>query len=706
MINFPFSDLQKSLIYSPVSDSILISGESGCGKTTAALGRLDHLLRQGISAQEILILAPQRSLAIPYYKFFQSSQHPGNCQAEIMTFAGLVKRMITLFWPLISEDGGFTDPKKPPTFLTMETSQYFMGQIVKPLFAHGYFDDINIDRNRIFNQIIDNMNKAAVVGFGIDELCERLGDAVTNNPGQMTAYKQTQECAQLFRNFCLQNNLLDFSLQVELFIHHIWTSTTAQKYLKQSYAHLIYENIEEDVPATHDLIKDWLPVFSSALLINDSDGGYRSYLGADPVSAVELGKKCRNFFQFDQPFGSHSNLKELRTVISKSILGCKISKNSPNLKTQFSLIEANFYPEMFTLVGQQVNDIIQSNHIKPEDIVILVPYLSDVLSFSLSRELALHSIPSYTVRPSHALNEEAVTRCIFTFAKLAHDDWKLPCSPLDIRFSMMTVINELDIVRADLCVRTLFSGKKENGSVISFLTLNKEMQERITFEIGFKIDQIRQWLANYKKNSPLPLYAFISRLFGELLSQPDFSFHNDYDAASLVSRLIDSVNKFREVNLTTPDFNESKCGLDYIQAQQEGLIPALFFSPRFEISSEAVLISPAYTFLMTNRTVKYQFWLDIGSLGWWERLNQPLTHPYLLSRNWKKGEKWTDAHEFGTNQEALARLTRGLLRHCTDHLYLVSTNYNEQGREQFGPLYRAFQNILREISRTGKAENV
>ena len=35
---------------------------------------------------------------------------------------------------------------------------------------------------------------------------------------------------------------------------------------------------------------------------------------------------------------------------------------------------------------------------------------------------------------------------------------------------------------------------------------------------------------------------------------------------------------------------------------------------------------------MMNRPVTVQFWLDVGSSGWYERLDQPLTHPQVLSR--------------------------------------------------------------------------
>jgi hypothetical protein len=109
----------------------------------------------------------------------------------------------------------------------------------------------------------------------------------------------------------------------------------------------------------------------------------------------------------------------------------------------------------------------------------------------------------------------------------------------------------------------------------------------------------------------------------------------------------------------------------------------------------ALLFAPATTFLLSNRPVDYQFWLDIGSRGWSERLNQPLTQPYVLSPEWPDGKAWTDADEFQTGQETLYRLVLGLVRRCRKHIFLGLTELNEQGNEQKGPLLRAIQQVLR-----------
>jgi hypothetical protein len=99
---------------------------------------------------------------------------------------------------------------------------------------------------------------------------------------------------------------------------------------------------------------------------------------------------------------------------------------------------------------------------------------------------------------------------------------------------------------------------------------------------------------------------------------------------------------------------------------------------------------------MTNRPVEYQFWLDVGGRGWYERLYQPLTHPYVLSRYWKLGYPWTDTHETEASKQSLFGLTLGLLRRCRRGIYLGLSTLNEGGYEHKGELLRAIDRAIRE----------
>lgn len=111
--------------------------------------------------------------------------------------------------------------------------------------------------------------------------------------------------------------------------------------------------------------------------------------------------------------------------------------------------------------------------------------------------------------------------------------------------------------------------------------------------------------------------------------------------------------------------------------------------------SEGVLLAPAHTFLMSNRPVDYQFWLNVGSNGWGRRVYQPLTHPWVLSRDWDPRRKWLDADEEETGAESLANVALGLLRRCRKRVYLGISDYGERGMEERGPLLLALHNMQR-----------
>ena len=79
---------------------------------------------------------------------------------------------------MLAEAGGFTDPGREPTFLNLETSQYHMARFVAQAFDNAEFDSVLIDRARAVSQVLDNMNKAALFGMGIDDSYARLALAV------------------------------------------------------------------------------------------------------------------------------------------------------------------------------------------------------------------------------------------------------------------------------------------------------------------------------------------------------------------------------------------------------------------------------------------------------------------------------------------------------------------------------------------------
>lgn len=678
-----------------------LEGNAGCGKTTAAVERLLYLMRAGVPAHQILVYVPQRTLAQPYREALAVPGVMASGAVTVLTLGSLARRTIETFWPLVVKQVAFGQPDEWPVFLTLETAQYFMAKLVQPLLAQGFFASVNVHPNRLYSQILDNLNKAALVGFPHTEIGSRLKEAWSGSPGQLSIYDDAQTCANLFRSFCLEHNLLDFSLQVEIFVHHLWENPLVRQQLRTQYRHLIAENIEEDAPVSHDILRQWLPDFDSALLIYDHGGGYRVFLGADPVSAYSLKDACETHVTFETSFITNATMQNL-----EQILLWVFGTHPPPPATETTSLPVHtlferFYPQMLERVAEEVLRCVDEEGIPPSQIVILAPYLTDALRFSLSDLLEKRKVPVRSHRPSRALREEAEIRCLVTLAALAYPEF-LPPNTLqhfDLMSALLQAIADMDLVRARLLANIVFRKTNSFPSLSSFEQIQADVQERITYRLGELYERLRRWIEDAQATEPEELEIFFVRLFEELLSQPGFGFYRNERAGELTANLVESARKFRLAFRESMNVSLEERNREYLRMVNEGLIAAQYLRSWQAQDEEAVLISPAYTYLMSNRPVEVQFWLDIGSSGWYERLFQPLTQPYVLSRWWQKGRKWTADDEAQVAEENLRRITLGLMRRCRGRIYLGYSEYSASGYEQRGELLRALQESLEMLAR-------
>jgi len=675
---------------------LFLSGPASSGKTSAAMLRLQQILTYEPTQPDssTLILVPQQSLAEPYQNFLQKVNLPSSKLVSIQTMSSIVRRMIALFWPLIASRPIFRHPFEPPRFLTLETAQYYMAQVVDPLIDRGHFATITLTRNRLFSQLLDNLNKSAIVGFPSSELAPRLKSAWTGDQAQLTVYDDVQLAVNHFRAYCLEQNMLDFSLQVELFREIVWPNETFQKYFQNQYQHLIYDNAEEDPPYVHDIVGSWIKNLQSSLIILDEDGGLRSFLGADPASAARLETLSETRLRFEQNYVSPPPVKALvETIQSNQAQKLPYSTISQALIIAYK--QPRFFPELLQVVSQDILDLIR-NGIGAQEIVVLSPFLSDPLVFELSRRLSKAGIPTQSLRPSLALRSDRHVQAILTMAALAHPEWNQPPDLYQVQSALTTAIPNLDPLRARLILDQVATGKVVT-SLPPVETLPKDITARIPIDLLSKFENLRLWLSSVDPYEPLDY--FISRLFSDLLSQPGFGFSESQEAGKNTARLIQSYQKFKRPLAADNLADASYLGGEYYQALDQGLLSALYLPDEEIVGEPGVLIAPVMTFLMQNRAVEHQFWLNLGSKGWYERLEQPLTHPYVLNRQWQPGKKWTTDDEIALGRFNLERTLVGLLRRCTGQVHLCSSEYGETGVEEKGLLLTWAQNLFRSAIR-------
>ncbi|NLF75499.1 MAG: hypothetical protein GX573_07355 [Chloroflexi bacterium] len=665
-----------------------VEGPAGSGKTSYAVNYVRSLItEQGARPEHILLLVPQRILGRPYQIAFSSPEWPGGAEITPVTIGGLARRSLELFWPLVAEQAGFAHPTWEPGFLTIETAQYFMAQFVNEAVETGVFDSISVTPFRIMNQTLDNLSKAAMNQFSLDEVASRLiagwGDRHSSRP---PVYRASVDLAARFREHCLQNSLLDFSLQIDLFVKYLLREPVFSRYFKRTYRHLVADNLEENFPVVADFVRWAWDDLDSALLVYDSDAGYRSFLGADPAGMHDLIDLCDDVLRLDPLQSTNPAMLALAAEFSNRLgsaaPGSVPAQTNPLQAVQFST--HTFYPQMIDWTTERIGDLIAAG-VPPREIVVLAPFLGDSLRFSLIQGLEERRIPVVSHRPSRAVRDEPAARTVLALMSLANPEWGYPPPPPDIADALGQVIDELDPARAWLLTSIVY--KQHSGELGSFDVIEGNVQQRITYRAGERYEGLRQWLVNsHELAVSNPPDVFISYLFGEILSQPGFGYHADLEAGRVIAELVESARKFRQTLYPHGVDDWSSVSKEYVTLVRSGLLAALYVASWHAEDQDAVFISPAYTFLMRNRPVDYQFWLDVGSTHWWERLEQPLTHPYVLSRNYPAGQIWTDDLEYAARREALRRLVVGLARRCRESVFAVATQLGEQGYEQQGPL--------------------
>lgn len=696
---------------------VFLEGIAGSGKTTYAAQHMLAWLASGVDPSRLLIFVPQMPLARPYQQALHSSDYGGGAPI-ITTFASFAREAVRVYWTELAAPLGVGDPRREPIFLNIETTQYFMARFALPRIANGEFalNDMRVAPPRIISQVIDNLNRAALMGFSLEEVAERLGGAWgERDSSRLAVFQRARTLALEFRAHCLQHNLLDFSLTIEAFRRFVQPLPEFQTFLQARFDFLLAENIEEDTPAAHDFLAALLPYVQGALLLYDKDGGLRTFLGADPDSAYALRGLCDDHLIMPHSHVMSADVAALSAAFNR-ILSPRFepdlqAEGDPNVA--FSYSANRFYPQMIEAVADQIAALVAAG-VQPRQIAVLSPFLNDSLRFSLTyalrqrEELYGIQIPVLTHRPSRALTDDAITRALLTFTLIAHPHWldgsTLIAPPVkDVADALALCISDLDPLRARLLAEIIYRVKRDDQNVLrpslsAFAKLEADKQARIGYRVGQRYDALREWLDSYRARlehgENIPLDHFLRRLFGEKLSQKGYALHNNLEAGRVAAQLIASVQSFRQTLYDRYEGDWSETGREYLSLVSQRLLPALYAQSWQDENADAVLMMPANTFLLRNRYVDYQFWLDVGSSGWFERLEQPLTHPYVLRREYLPDQVWTDDDEAAAEEAALYRTVIGLVRRCRHHIYIALADLGESGFEQSGKLLRALQRLV------------
>jgi hypothetical protein len=665
-------------------------GRAGTGKTTRAFAILEAWLRQGVPSSQVLVLVANARLGAVYRQHLALLDLPNALNVTISTVAGLAQKEVAFYWPWLAPQVVPNWDGRPPVFLDIETAQYILSPFVMAVMEQGRFDALRLDEARLKTQILSNLAASAYNGISLEEVTQRLKGAWAGHSSRLAAYDAAYEVALAFRQHCQREALLDFSLTMSLFSDHLHRCPPYQKLWQERIRYLIADNLEEYFPVGLDFVQATLSHCHEALLIRDEGGGYRTFLGASPEEATKLSAS----FPQDILFASQVQSPVVRSLAQAFAAAIDGMDDLPALETPLHTalrlhLEA-FYPSMLGAALRQVGRWIHEEGVTPNEIAILAPYMNDALRYSLFTGLEALGIPYRSYRPSRPLRDEATTRAILTCLRLVYAQADSPSPTMNAVAQMLSeFIAELDPLRADLLAQIVY----KNGVLQPFESIKSEaMRTRISYRLGERYSQWLAFLQGAQQTAELtPPDHFLRRLF-DLLTQAGWGFQANLDSGRIMSQLVASAFAFR--SLISADFPDYRAlSLRYVQLVGEGLLAGTA-NLHVDESVQAVLVAPAYTFLTDNRFVTYQVWLDAGSAAWFERLEQPLTHPYVLHRTYPLGQRWTSEAEFAIQTQNLSKLILGLLARCRRGVFLAFTDLSEQGYEQRGPLVALVNRLL------------
>ena len=684
-------------------ERLCVVGAAGCGKSTALSARLASLLREGARPNEILVLLPQRAQVARFERELSILEAPTRGGCDLITFYGFTRRAVSLFWPLVARDAGFAQPDREPTFLTIETTQYYMWRIVGPLLRNeGYFSDLTIRRERLLSQLIDNLNKSAVVGFDHAEISRRLRSAWTGDAQRLTSYAQAQDCAARFRRHCLDNNLLDFSLVTEVFSRHLLPHPTFGSYFDSHYRHLMVDDLEENVPAAHGFIRWAMPRCQSTVLTHDPGGGYRVFLGADASGAADLCAEIKQQVELLEPLRGDSGPRALALAAERQL---GLTKAAPNTAPQDGIVTQSshsYWIEMIHWAADQIAERVEAGT-PANRIAVIAPYVSEVMRFAMEERLGVRGIAVHLLRPSSPLIHDPIARGVLNLAILAHPDWSLTIqdnahrlSSEDVALALQAALADLDPLRAQiLAAAALPPGESHLHSLETLSERHPRLWSRVGFRVRPHYGDLLAWLGAYQSEGAQSLDLMLNRLFSELLTQPGFAFCRRPDLARSYARLVESVSRFYQALRRDGALPDDEIGSQYVELLLSGLASASYVADwPLTVPDGAVVLAPAQSYLTRDLRCDYQFWLDLGSIGWWTRPNQPLTNPYVLARSWPIGHPWRDIEEQQASREALGRVIVGLAARCHKGIYMAHCDLGLDGAEQQGRLHRVLMAAL------------
>ncbi|MFK7801179.1 MAG: UvrD-helicase domain-containing protein [Anaerolineae bacterium] len=694
---------------------IFLTGMAGCGKTTVVEERYRTLLESGEPADSILVLVGDSAHRERFQAIADQSSQPALIDLTITTFYGFARDAVAFFWPMVAQSAGFHNLFRPPLVLTYDMAQTMMWQIIDPMLKDGYFTDLRLRPQQIVSQLLDNMVRAAFNGLSVTEAIEKQRLAWGTDPEHRKQLRDAESAALTFRKRCFEHSLIDTALTIEIFNRHIVNNPSLFGTMVGRYRHLLVDNVEEQTPVGIAFIRQLLASVETAVVAQDEGGGYKRFLSANPELAKGLDSAADVTVRLTKNFYKTKGIYQIAHRVNHFLLGSQplgdVDKIQNSILGHFN---TRYRRQMLSELGPILKDLLKDEGLQPADVAIILPYMDGALRFKLTQSLDQAGIPYQISRRRESPREVPQVRAWLTWLLVAND-WQekrggelrigeshlLQVKPglHDVTEALSLSIEGLDPVRARMLANLLYDPQLGTFRELSVLT--DQQVERLGENHLAAIEQLRIWLEAHGNRGSDPLHPdfFLHRLFSELLSRPPFRQTPDMGQAAVCDWLIQMASRFRLAGDRVIEDSGEAVGLALVRGIYSGLVtanpPSGSGNQAQDQESEGVFISTIQTYLLEERPVAVQVWLETSATGWWDMPRQPLSNGFVLDPRWNINQAWTLEDDARIRNEQLSRVMTGLCSRCTHGVFLATSDLDRRGARQDGMLFQALKPVLR-----------
>ncbi|MCX7745513.1 MAG: hypothetical protein N2645_01285 [Clostridia bacterium] len=664
---------------------MILKGPTGSGKSTMLLERYKYMVDElGIPSEKILILLLNRSQSLEWRS---KTVLKASGAVWRTSYYGFIQGEIKTYYPLIQEKCPEIQEKSVvPVFLTFESAQFLVAKSIEWRRENkNLFSSVTSYTDRIAIDLTSNLVKAATSDISYNEIGKRLYNALQlKSEEKKQIFYDCDEIISAYRKKCLELGIFDFGMAVELYNTYLFKDERYKAQLFSRVEHLVVDNIEECVPTEIDFIQSLIPNLKSCFMGYNHEGGYGEVFGSNHAYVKEkILDKCR-IAELNISYSCKDYMVEFSKALFENIHDLKKNKLGKKVGIEREP-PLEIRSEMLEHVAQKILTLVLDQGYMPSDITILSTYADPVTEFVIGRILEKQSIFIKNIVRKDKVLDNPFSKALITLAKLCHPSYGIFPNRDEVK-SLIRLILKIDPVRSSILAGEICSQRPfARFPDIEF----PGIVERVGYYNIEKYEYIRNWIREYReREKPLPINAFLQKVFLEVLISKDISEGDILEAKNLIDsaqNFIDVVSKFKNINVNKGFIDMVRGGIKSAES---------IFELEEKLSGDFVLLSTPLAYLAGSLNSKVVIMTSLSSRNWTPRSIKELTNVHVLTKTWNPDLIYTEEMEEENQRRYLALLIRAILKRCGDKLITYESNLSGNGFENDGILSEYFNEIL------------